>query len=186
MSTQRCGIILGRAACDRPVEPGAELNLCTTHLLAAYDWMAREVGVTDILPSACIACGSRVGVRYPSGWICARCEWRVGDLPDGATVQPHVEVVYYLRFRDRVKIGTSGNPRQRLTQLKHDELLGLERGGRALEQRRHAEFARYRFDRTEWFTLSPELETHIAALNPSVDPWDDYALWRSREIALHG
>ena len=47
-----------------------------------------EFGVTDVLPSPCLACGSRLGVRYPSGWLCAICEWRVGELPDGDDRRP--------------------------------------------------------------------------------------------------
>ena len=36
-------------------------------------------------------------MRYPSGWICAECEWRVGDVPDDELDRPRVEVVYYIR-----------------------------------------------------------------------------------------
>ena len=77
-----CGIVLpdGRT-CGEPVETGAPLDLCTRHLLEAHDWVARRVGTTDLLPSPCLACGSRIGVRYPSGWVCAECEWRVGEVP---------------------------------------------------------------------------------------------------------
>ncbi len=123
------------------VDPGTPLGLCREHLLEAHDWVARDVGVTDLLPSPCRACGSRVGVRYPSGWICAECEWRVGDVPDDELDRPRVEVVYYIRWRDQIKIGTSINPRMRLAALPHDEVLAFERGGRSLEQRRHAQFA---------------------------------------------
>ncbi|PPG99701.1 ATPase, partial [Rathayibacter sp. AY1H3] len=31
---------------------------------------------------------------------------------------PRVDVVYYIRFGERIKIGTSGNPRQRLHRLR--------------------------------------------------------------------
>ena len=74
--------------------------------------------------------------------------------------------------RDRVKIGTSSNPRQRLAALWHDELLAFERGGRALEQRRHVQFADDRYPRTEWFRRSEALMAHIDALAAGVDdPW---------------
>ena len=59
------------------------------------------------------SCGSRLGIRYPSGWLCAVCEWRHGDLIDHELPPPRVDVVYYLRYDERVKIGTSSNPRQR-------------------------------------------------------------------------
>jgi hypothetical protein len=181
MRSTGCGI----AGCAQPIEPGSSLNLCATHLLAAYDWVAREVGVTDLLPSPCLACGSRVGIRYPSGWICATCEWRVGEIPDGDLAQVRVDVVYYLRFGDRVKIGTSSNPRARLAQLRYDELLAFERGDRATEQRRHAQFASHRFPGSEWFRRHRALDDHIRNLAAGVvDPWDQHKRWLSERLAL--
>lgn len=169
--------------CGRPAETGAPLALCSDHLLAASDWVTRGSGVTDLLPSPCLACGSRLGVRYPSGWLCAICEWRVGVLPDGDPVDPRVDVVYYLRFGDRIKIGTSGNPRRRIARLPHDEVLAFERGGRSLEQRRHARFTKFRIPHTEWFESNDALAAHVAQLAVG-DPWERYAFWVSQEIAL--
>ena len=172
--------------CPRPVSSGAPLNLCTAHLLAAHDYIAGEVGVTDTLPSPCLACGSRLGVRYPSGWLCAICEWKVGDVADPERVAfVRVDVVYYLRFRDQIKIGTSGNPRQRFASLRYDELLAFEPGDRALEQRRHAQFADHRLARSEWFAVHDALTAHIEVLQSgSDDPWSLYARWRSERMAL--
>ncbi|CAN5151538.1 hypothetical protein BH11ACT2_BH11ACT2_14240 [soil metagenome] len=142
-------------------------------------------GVTDLLPSPCAACGSRLGVRYPSGWLCAICEWRYGEVPDGELPPPRIDVVYYLRFADRIKIGTSGNPRQRLAQLRHDELLAFERGARATEQRRHAQFADARYGTTEWFRMSEALLQHIDTLRVGDEsPWNGYRLWVSQAIGL--
>jgi T5orf172 domain len=183
-----CAIVLpdgGR--CGAPVEDGAPLQLCSTHFVSAYDWVAREVGVTDVLPSPCVACGSRVGVRYPSGWICAECEWRVGDVPDEELDRPTVEVVYYVRYRDQIKIGTSANPRLRLASIPHDEVLAFERGGRRVEQRRHAQFAAHRFPGTEWFAVHDTLLEHIADLSDGVDdPWRQYERWVSRRLVPRG
>ena len=184
----RCGVVLddGRA-CPGPVDADAPLNLCAEHLLAAYDWVARDVGVTDLLQSPCVACGSQVGVRYPSGWICAECEWRVGDVPDDELERAPVEVVYYIRFRDQIKIGTSTNPRLRLASLPHDEVLAFERGGRLLERRRHVQFAAHRFPGTEWFAVHDALLAHIAELSIGVDdPWTEYGRWVSRRLAARG
>lgn len=185
---RRCGILLDDGQdCAGVVEPDAPLNLCTRHLLAAHDWVTREVGVTDTLPAPCRACGSRLGVRYPSGWLCAICEWRVGDAPDGDVVATRVDVVYYIRFRDRIKIGTSGNPRTRLAGLLYDEVLAFERGNRQLEQRRHAQFASHRMSRSEWFENHDALAQHIAVLSAGVeDPWAQYAFWVSQQLALRG
>jgi hypothetical protein len=179
-----CSIVLSDGRhCPGDAAPGAPLALCTAHLIAAHDWVAGEVGVTDLLPSPCLACGSRLGVHYPSGWLCAICEWKAGDVADPETVAAvRVDVVYYLRFRDRIKIGTSGNPRQRLASLRHDELLAFERGDRALEQRRHAQFAEFRL---EWFAVNDALLEHIEVLRGGADdPWSQYALWRSQRLAL--
>jgi hypothetical protein len=184
--TRRC-VIQDAQPCNEAVEADAPLDLCPDHLQIAHDWVARDTGVTDLLPAPCLACGSRLGVRYPSGWMCAVCEWRVGDIPDGESVAPRVDVVYYLRFGDRIKIGTSVNPRQRFAGIRHDELLAFERGNRLTEQKRHAQFAAHRLDRSEWFAASDELIAHIDVLRAGIDdPWAQYALWRSQQAALHG
>jgi len=167
------------------VDASAPIALCERHLLVAYDWVAREVGVTDRLPSPCLACGSRLGVRYASGWLCAICEWKVGDIPNVAASAVRVDVVYYIRSRDRVKIGTSGLPRRRLAELPHDELLAFERGDRLLEQRRHIQFAAYRVAGAEWFRKHDALDEHVARLADGVDdPYSRYARWVSQEVAL--
>ena len=184
----RCAIVLtAGATCGGEIEPDAPLNLCAQHMLAAFEWVGRDVGLTDVLPSPCLACGSRLGVRYPSGWLCATCEWRVGEIPDGEGTVNRVDVVYYLRFGDRIKIGTSANPRQRFAGIRHDELLAFERGNRLTERRRHAQFAAHRLDGSEWFSANEEILTHIDVLRAGVDdPWAQYALWRSQQVALHG
>jgi hypothetical protein len=144
-------------------------------------------GVTDLLPSPCRLCGSRLGVRYPSGWLCAICEWRHGELPDGDLPPPRIDVVYYLRLGDRVKIGTSGGPRQRIAQLPHDEVVAFERGARMVEQRRHREFAAHPLGTSEWFAFTGPLRVHVGTLGAGVmDPWNLYARWISEAIALHG
>jgi hypothetical protein len=183
-----CGIVSASGdPCPQPVEPTAPLNLCRRHLLEAHDLVAAEVGVTDVLPSPCLACGSRLGVRYPSGWLCAVCEWKVGDVPDEDLAPRRVDVVYYLRYGDRIKIGTSGNPRSRLASQTFDELLAFERGDRLVEQRRHAQFAGHRFPRTEWFASHDALLAHIEVLSDGVeDPWARYARWVSEQLALRG
>jgi hypothetical protein len=91
--------------------------------------------------------------------------------------------VYYIRFDRRVKIGTSRRPRQRLARIRHDELLGFERGGRPLEQQRHREFASIR-EGGEWFTLTDGLRAHVDALRREGDPWSVYGGWLS--AALRG
>ena len=168
--------------------PGdAPFPLCERHLAAAADWGAAHDGSTDVLPSPCGLCGSRLGVRYPSGWLCAVCEWRHCEIPDADLPPPRVDVVYYLRYADRVKIGTSANPRQRFGAIWHDELLAFERGGRTLEQRRHVQFAADRYAGTEWFRRSEALTAHIEVLAAGVDdPWQLHARWLSEALAAQG
>jgi hypothetical protein len=181
-ASRRC--LADEGACGHEVAAEAPLALCEVHLALAAEWVARHAGVTDLLPSPCLACGARVGVRYPSGWICAVCEWRVGEVPDGDLVAPRIDVVYYLRDGDRVKIGTTANPRQRFGRIRHEELLAFERGGRRLEQRRHVEFAADRVGTSEWFWLTPAIVAHVEALGAGAeDPWDLYARWLSAAIA---
>ena len=75
----------------------APLPLCERHLAVAGEWAAATYGVEDLLPSPCVLCGSRRGIHDPSGWSCAVCEWRHGDLVDDELPPPRVDVVYYLR-----------------------------------------------------------------------------------------
>ena len=172
--------------CSGGVPEDAPILLCELHLAAAADWATRSTGATDLLPSPCRVCGSSIGVRYPSGWICGVCEWRLGDVVDGELPPPRVDVVYYLRFGDRVKIGTTANPRQRLAAIWHHEVLAFERGDRLLERRRHTEFADDRLG-GEWFRLSPAVRDHIAVVSAGVDdPWHEHARWVSAALALRG
>ena len=172
------------ALCTAAAHPGAPLRLCLPHLLEAHDWVAGEYGITDLLPSPCVFCGSRLGVRYPSGWLCAICEWRAGDIPPEGASASRVDVVYYLRYRDRIKIGTTANPQQRFASLPHDEVLAFERGDRMLEQARHRQFAALRIPGTEWFETDDALLLRVESLREGVgDPWALLARWRSEAAA---
>ncbi|MBW8764603.1 MAG: GIY-YIG nuclease family protein [Microbacterium sp.] len=170
--------------CDAAAAPDAPLPLCETHLAVAADWAARTEGVTDLLPSPCLACGSRIGVRFPSGWTCAVCEWRYGDVPDDDAAPPRVDVVYYLRNGGRVKIGTTANPRQRFAAIWHEEVMAFERGDRRLERARHEQFAADRLGGSEWFRLTPAIAEQADAIAAGRDPWDVYARWMSEAAAL--
>lgn len=128
------------------------------------------------MPGPCLLCGAVDGVRGEGGWRCAVCGWRAGDVPDPDLPRPRVEVVYYIRYADRVKIGTTWRPRQRLATLWHEELLAFEPGGRAVEQERHRRFAALRVG-GEWFRADAELLAHAAALAADEDPWHAYARW---------
>ncbi|KJL46294.1 T5orf172 domain protein [Microbacterium hydrocarbonoxydans] len=134
------------------------------------------------LPGPCSLCGSTTGVHPDGAWLCAVCGWRYGDSPDPDLPRPVVEVVYYIRYDRRVKIGTSRRPRQRLASIRHHELLAFERGGRALEQQRHREFADVR-EGGEWFTLTADLRRHVSSLRGRDDPWSRYARWIAEALS---
>jgi hypothetical protein len=79
-------------------------------------------------------------------------------------------VIYFITARDvgRVKIGHAANPQARIVAVQtHSPVpLELERvcdGGLREEADLHALFASARV-RGEWFTLTPEIETHMATL----------------------
>ncbi|MGN6742042.1 MAG: GIY-YIG nuclease family protein [Amnibacterium sp.] len=169
--------------CEDPSAEPERLPLCAAHLAAAAELHGGTPGVADLLPAPCVLCGARLGVRYPSAWACAICEWPYGEHPDGELPPPRVDVVYYLRFADRVKIGTTANPRQRFAALRHEEVLAFERGDRRVEQRRHAQFADERAGTSEWFELTPRLAAHIDALAGGVDPWDRWRRFRAEATA---
>lgn len=170
--------------CRGIVDPDAPLALCERHLAVASEWAHRADGVEDVLPGPCAACGSRLGIRHPGAWVCAVCEWRFGDVADGELPAPRIDIVYYLGYADRVKIGTTVNPRRRFAAIRHDDVLAFERGGRSLERLRHAQFAEERFGGSEWFAASPALSAHIEAVRGGVPPWDVHARWRSEALAL--
>ncbi|QKJ20944.1 GIY-YIG nuclease family protein [Microbacterium hominis] len=130
---------------------------------------------------ACVLCGAGEVVSGADGRCCAACGWRVGDSPDPELPPPRVEVVYYLRWEQRIKIGTSSRPRQRLAAIWHQELLAFERGGRTLERERHRQFAELR-EGGEWFLADESLLSHIASIPGTADPWRQYARWMAEEL----
>ncbi|SDT22312.1 GIY-YIG nuclease family protein [Microterricola viridarii] len=80
-------------------------------------------------------------------------------------VVTHQPIVYYLRFRSRVKIGTTTQCRRRFAAIPCEEWCAFEPGSRSLESQRHRQFAKSRASgHHEWFEPSPELEQHMADL----------------------
>lgn len=135
------------------------------------------------LEQPCRLCGGGTGVRDAVGWSCLICGWRVGAYVDPELPPPRIDVVYYLRLGDRVKIGTTFTPRQRFAALPHDEVLAFERGGRSVERARHAEFAADRLGTSEWFALSPGIRAHVERLSGGRDAWAVLARWIAEELA---
>lgn len=145
------------------------------------DIAAREVG-RAALDAPCRLCGSLRASRRTAGWVCAVCDWPVGAYIDPELAAPRIDVVYYLRLGESVKIGTTFNPRQRFAALPHDEVLAFERGDRSLEQQRHREFAADRLGTSEWFGLTRRLRTHIRRVAHGRDAWQEHARWLSAAL----
>lgn len=78
----------------------------------------------------------------------------------------HRTVVYFIRFSDRIKIGTTSNMDRRLGELPIDEILGIFPGDRRTEQTLHRRFAAHRLKitglgQTEWFHDHPDIRDFI-------------------------
>lgn len=71
------------------------------------------------------------------------------------------DVIYYMKFRDRVKIGRTNNLQRRCREIVTVELVyGFELGDLQLERRRHRQFADIRAI-GEWFKDTPRLRAHV-------------------------
>jgi hypothetical protein len=80
-------------------------------------------------------------------------------LPDSRT-----HIVYFLRFGDRVKIGTTTAPERRFKDLPHDEVIGTIPGDVKVERQWHLVWADHRIV-GEWFQATPEL---LAAIHQAL------------------
>jgi len=77
-----------------------------------------------------------------------------------ATDSISTALVYYIRFGDRIKIGTTYNLHKRLISIPWDEVLLTEPGGYRLEADRHKQFEKSNY-RNEWFYATDELMDFI-------------------------
>lgn len=80
-----------------------------------------------------------------------------------ANLQLNIQVVYYARIGDRVKIGTSASLLNRMQSINPEEIMVLEAGGFDVEARRHQQFKALR-THGEWFKLEGALVDHIEQL----------------------
>lgn len=64
--------------------------------------------------------------------------------------------VYFVRFRDRIKIGWTTELARRLKAIPHDEVLAVVPGSMGDERRCHAAFAHLR-EQGEWFRAESDL-----------------------------
>lgn len=79
--------------------------------------------------------------------------------------QAKQHVVYYLQIGPHLKIGYTGNLKQRLRDYPITRrLLAYEPGGEQLEAERHREFGEYLDVGNEWFKPGPKLIDHVNRL----------------------
>lgn len=83
---------------------------------------------------------------------------KANPRPDGRT-----HSVYFVRYRDRIKIGYSIDPRERIKAHPVDEILAVVPGGRAAERAFHVQWAHLR-ENGEWFRAEPELLEYARSL----------------------
>lgn len=159
----------GLSAADRqcgfpPVRESADLglSLCRDHL-AAYDEALEAVRAAGGLPE------HYVPAMTPAEWLAEMGQLRAAESAATPEEDRRLKayeaqsVVYYVRIRDLIKIGTTVNMQARFGQLIVDEILATEPGARPLEQMRHKQFAHLRV-RGERFAPGPDLDSHIAML----------------------
>lgn len=82
-------------------------------------------------------------------------------------------VVYYLRFRDTLKIGTSINVKARVSGHPWEELLAVEPGDYKVESRRHREFAEHRVS-GEWFDLNDTTTRMVDEIREASIDWFEF------------
>lgn len=137
---QTCTVTLGSGRfCDRKVPGDAPISVCHRHLASAYLYMENLIAAANT---------ERDHGVSPA------------ELKRDNQLNPPSSLVYYLRFGDRVKIGTTSQRLQdRVTNLPHDKILGWEPGGRDVERQRHDQFRLCRI-KGEWFAATDELVRH--------------------------
>ena len=184
-----CGALLPDGTdCPNPAHDEAPINLCPYHLVQATVWVNQN-DESRRPREVCPLCGEQEARRDESGVYCGRCGYEspgfsgFADLTPAERDETHpkvyghrkINVVYYIRFADRIKIGTTKDPRKRFQAIPHDEVLAFELGGVALESQRHIEFREHRIRNTEWFEIAQPILDHIATIQPKgEDPWRTY------------
>lgn len=134
------------------------LDICDDHALKVHEivelMLARE-RIHDI-------CMGRtpVGEYVPpsASEMKEKCDAWVGRFANGRA-RGHMTgpegYVYYVRFGEMVKIGFSRDPRNRLRDIPHEEVLKIDMGAMADERAAHVRCAEWRVV-GEWFRDCPE------------------------------
>lgn len=173
--TTLCTVIDGQGdECRRPLDEGATISLCYRHYIQAA-LAVREMRTPEA-EKVFGAPDRRVPEPAPQP---VKGTWpKVRDQRKGLEDYDRPSVVYYVRFRHDVKIGTTVDLARRLMEIRHDEVLAIEPGGVHVERKRHHEFRADRID-GEWFEASRRLRVHIVRLRhmhgDPLETWQEVA-----------
>lgn len=88
-------------------------------------------------------------------------------------------VVYFIRFRDAVKVGTTTDLITRMSELPWEEVVGIAPGGIHCEVKHHRNLRPYRIH-GEWFEMTNEVAAYIGRVN------DDHSDWYSEVFRVSG
>jgi Meiotically Up-regulated Gene 113 (MUG113) protein len=130
---------VGSNRCPETVFAGCPVPLCGRHMREVYGFAADMVS---------------------ERWDEAVREY-VSDLhgtfvPPRAVKQPLSGWVYFIRFGDRVKVGYTTKPDQRMRDLPHEQVIGILPGTRADEAAWHHLLADFHVV-GEWFRADPQV-----------------------------
>jgi hypothetical protein len=123
----------------------------------------------DVVSAQCGNCGHDVS----AAWLIGQHHERQAELRE-LDPRPIRGVVYYLTFRDAVKIGFSENFATRIEAHPHETVLAAEPGDYALERERHKQFSSHLIaGQKEWFKASDEVLEHAMSLRDQYgDPYE--------------
>lgn len=160
--------------------PYAGTPLCQGHLRKIILMGAESGGIAEALFGE----PTRALHEYLDGADPARIATRERMAARRAALEAEAEarsVVYYVRIGSSVKIGYTAHLRQRMADLRIDDvgeaLLAIEPGGRSVEAARHREFAQHRLGRRENFVPVPRLVAHIEDVRREHGDPSRHAAW---------
>lgn len=137
--------------CDSPSMADVPFPICSHHAFKLYNHMLEVVH-------------TGLGINRPADKS-ARDRWTAREASHKEALKAQ-SVVYYVRIGDVIKIGFTGNVKQRMSQLRVpiDAILATEPGGREIEATRHKQFADLRVGTLENFRPEKRLIDHIDAV----------------------
>lgn len=92
-------------------------------------------------------------------------------------------VVYFIRFRDAVKVGTTTDLSTRMNELPWEEIVGIAPGGIHAEVQHHRNLRPYRIH-GEWFELTDEVAAYIQRVNEDHATWYDAVFRASGQLPV--